>query len=214
MSIFSFSIPQEENTLFIGKAHWSSYFSILIKTLAIGLIMFLILTFIWPSWWTSRVGKIGVVVLILSVFVYAIFDFWNRFLTTYIITRCRLIDITQEMFVRRVITEIDINEVEETIVKQRSWWDRLYHKGDVIIKLKENKGVLVFYDIANPTKVKDILEEINKETSEIIEKGGEECDVVLKDDKEHKIPLSYAYYGEKAKTKKTKSGLIIVKKKK
>lgn len=214
MSIFTFSIPEEENTLFIGKAHWSSYLSTLLKILATGLILFLILTFSWPAWWSGHLGKIGLIVFILLVFGYAVFDFWNRFLTTYIITQCRLIDITQEIFFRRVITEIDIKEVAETIVKQRSWWDRFFRKGDVIIKLKDDKGVLVFYDIVEPDRVQNILEEINKETAEIIEKQGEECDVILKDDKEHKVPLSYSYYGEKAKNKKSKSGLIMVKKKK
>lgn len=214
MSIFTFSLPQEETALFIGKAHWSSYLSTLLKILATGLIVFLILTFSWPFWWSGHWGKIAIVVFVLGVFGYAIYDCWNRFLTTYIITQCRVIDITQEMFFRRVITEIDVKEAGETIVKQRSWWDRFYNKGDLIIKLSNGKGVLVFYDIVDPVRVQGILDELNKEASDIIEKRGEECDVILKDDKEHQVPLSYAYYGDKAKEKKVRGGLIVVKKKK
>lgn len=214
MGIFSFSIPEGENTLFIAKAHWSSYLATWLKLLAVGMILGSALTLSFPQWWDGRWGRIGIIVFAIGAFGYTIFDFWNSFLTTYIITQCRIIDITQEKFFRRVITEIDINEVEEALVKQRSWWDRIFKKGDVIIKLKEEKGVLVFYGVHNPIKVQEILEEVKKETIEIIEKKGEECDVVLKDDKEHKIPLSYSYYGEKAELKKNGSGgLVVVKKK-
>lgn len=200
--------------MFIAKAHWSSYLVLWLKILVAGIVLGLVLNFTLPLWWESRWGWIGIVIFVVGALGYIIFDFWNRFLTSYIITQCRLIDITQEKFFRRIITEIDINEIEEVIAKQRSWCDKIFKKGDVIIKLNEKKGVLVFYDVGNPARAQEILEDIKKETAEIIEKKGEECDVVLKDDREHKIPLSYSYYGEKAKMKKGSSGLVVVKKKK
>ena len=214
MGISTFSIPEEEKTLFIAKAHWSSYLVVWLKILVIGLVLGLVLSLTLPLWWKEHWGRIGIIVFVVGAFGYAIFDFWNRFLTSYIITQCRLIDITQEKFFRRVITEIDINEVEEVIVKQRFWWNKILNKGDAIIKLNEKKGVLVFYDVWSPARVQKILEDIKKETSEIIEKRGAECDVILKDDQEHKIPLSYSYYGERAEMKKSGSGIVVVKKKK
>jgi len=214
MGIFTFSIPEGEKTLFITKAHWSSYLILWLKILAVGIFLGLVLNFTLPLWREGRWGWIGIAIFAVGALGYVIFDFWNRFLTSYIITQCRLIDITQEKFFRRTITEIDINEIEETIVKQRSWCDKIFKKGDVIIKLNEKKGVLVFYDVGNPARVQEILKNIKEETAEIIEKKGEECDVILKDDREHKIPLSYSYYGEKAKMKKGSGGLVVVEKKK
>jgi len=211
MSIFAFPIPEDEKTLFIAKAHWSSYFATWLKIIIGGAAAALVLTLVLPAWWESHWGRIGLIVALAAALVYAIINFWNRFLTTYLITQCRLIDITQEKFFRRVITEIDSDEVEEVIVKQ-SWWDRLFGKGNAIIKLKNDKGVLVYYDIHKPETVREILEGRQKETAEIMERESKECDVILKDDQEHKIPLSYAYYGEKAQQKKNGSGLIIVKK--
>lgn len=211
--MFSFALPEGERALMISKAHWSSYLSVWLKVVATAIILVLILTFSWENWWNSHVGKAGVAFFLILAFGYVIFDFWNRFLTSYIITQCRLIDITQERFFRRTITEIDINEVEEIIYKQRSLWDKIFKKGDLIIKLKEEKGVLVFYDVLEGEKAREVIEEINKETSTIFKKEAKGCDVILKDNKEHKVPLSYQYYGDKAKGKSSKNGLLVVKKK-
>jgi len=211
MSIFAFPIPEDEETLLIAKAHWSSYLTNWLKVIVGVAVLALILSFLFSGWWETRWGRIFLIVILALAFIYILIDFWNRFLTANIITQCRLIDITQEKFSRRVITEIDLDEVEEIIIKQ-SWWDKLFGKGHAVIKLKNNKGVLVYYDVHNPEKVKEILEGVQKETSQIMEKEGKECDVILKDDQEHKIPLSYAYFGEKAKQKKNSGGLLIVKK--
>jgi len=222
MSIFAFSIPQDEKTLFIAKAHWSSYLAAWLKVIAGVAILGVGLNFLFSGWWQGHLGRIVLIIFLAAALAYALIDFWNRFLTTYIITQCRLIDITQERFFRRTITEIDLDEAEETIIKQ-TWWDRLFKKGNVIIKLKNNKGVLVYYDVPNPDAVREILEGVRKETAGIMEKEGKECDVILKDDREHKVPLSYSYYGEKGEARPTRSnesgsakkngsGLIIVKK--
>jgi hypothetical protein len=211
MSIFAFSIPEDEKTLLIVKAHWSSYLATWLKIVFGIAILALILTFALPGWWDNRWGRIGIIIGAAAALIFVVIDFWNRFLTTYIITQCRLVDITQEKFFRRVITEIDLDEVEEVIIKQTSWWNQLFSTGHAIVKLKDEKGVLVYYDVFKPERVREILEGMQQETSEIIEKKGKECDVILKDDREHKVSLSYSYYGEKAKHKKN-GGLIIVKK--
>jgi len=211
MGIFAFSIPEDEKTLLIAKAHWSSYLAIWLKIIVGGTLLALVLNLLLGAWWESHWGRVGLIVVVAAALAYILIDFWNRFLTTYIITQCRLVDITQEKFFRRVITEIDLDEVEEVIVKQ-TWWDRLFGKGHVLIKLKSDKGALAYYDIHAPERVREILEGVQKETTEIMGKEGKECDVILKDDREHKVPLSYSYYGEKAKQKKNGSGLIIVKK--
>jgi len=214
MGIFTFSIPQEEKKLLIAKIHWSNYLIICLKLLIAGLLLAVILTFSQPFWWEGHWGRIGVMFFIAGAVIYAIFDFWKRFLTTYIITQCRLIDITQEKIFRRIITEVVVEEAEEIIIKNDSWLDKIFKKGDLIIKLKDKKGVLVFYSIKNPEIAKKILEGIKEETTKIVDKKGEECSVILKDNKTHNVPLSYSYYGEKAEIKKDKDGLIIAKKKK
>jgi len=223
MGIFNFSIPQEEKTLLVAKTHWTSYLSTWAKVLAAVLIPSLLLRFIRPFWWENRWSKIGIVIFVAAAVVYALLDLWKKILTTYIITQCRLIDITQEKIFRRVITEIDADEVEKVIVKQRFWWDKAIGRGNVIVKLKSQKGVLVFYDVKSPETIKTILDGMEKEAAEIIDQKGKECDVVLEDDKVHKIPLSYSYYGNRAtdqtqpkkshgKSKKGKDGLVVVKK--
>jgi|GEM_PF-1529204 len=218
MGIFNFSIPQEEKTLLVAKVYWMSYLTAWVKILITGLILGFVLTFCWPFWWENRWGRTGIIIFSSAAIIYVLIDFWKKILTTYIITRGRLIDITQEKIFRRVITEVGVDEVDKVVVKQRFWWDRVLGRGNVIIKLKSQKGVLVFYDVKNPETIKTILEDVEKETLEILDKKGEECGVILKDDKTHKIPLNYSYYGKKAnlnqaRPKKGKNGLMVVKKK-
>ena len=215
MGIFNFPIPQDEKTLFLAKIHWASYVYTWLKILLSGLVLGLALTFILPFWWENRWGRIGFIIFISGAVGYILYDSWKKFLTSYIITQCRLIDVTQEKFFRRVITEINTEEVDEAIVKQDSWWDKLFKKGNVIIKLNGQEGVLVFYDIKNPETVQNILEGIKKETREIVSKKGKECNIIMRDSKARHVPLSYSYYGDKKRRMKKKNGsLIVVEKKK
>jgi len=229
MGFFTFSIPQEEKTFLIARMHWTGYLGTWLKVLATGLVLGLIFTLSWPFWWQGRWGKIIITVFVFAALAYLLLDFWKKYLTTYIITQCRIIDITQEKIFRRMITEISLDEIEETIIKQNHWWDKALKRGDVIVKLKSKKGVMVFYSIRNPELVQSILGEIEEETAKIVDKKGKECDVILEDNRVKTVPLSYSYYGEEGvkgaatdKEKEKEEGkeqsrsenLIVVKKKK
>ena len=224
MGVFNFNLPEEERPLIVAKAHWVSYSFSWLKVILTGGILGMLITFSWPFWWENKWGRVGIVVFLVAAVLYCLLDFWKRFLTTYVVTPCRIIDITQEKILKRVITEISLEEIGDIIIKPGNWINKWLKKGNILIKLKDEKGVMVFYDILNPDKVKDILTGLQEETSSIINKKGEECDVIMKDDRKHAVPLTYSYYGDRQERGKKNgnglhrtvrgNGLVVVKKSK
>jgi len=202
MSILKFSLPEEEKPLLVIKMHWTTYFKVVLKFLIFGTVLGLTLFFVSPFWWEGSVGRIGLILFFLMGFLYLAFSWWKMALTNYIITPCRIIDITQEKILKRMITEIPIEEIAELKIKTRSKLESFLGRGSLIIKIIENKGVLVLYDIPRPEEALLKLEKLKNETKEIVEKEKLGCSVVIENNKEQKIPLTYSYFGEKGKTDK------------
>jgi len=224
MGVFNFNIPEDEQLLTVAKAHWTSYLVVGFKVITASVVLGAAVTGLWPFWWENKWARIGLIVFIVGGVLYCLLDFWKRFLTTYLVTQCRVIDITQEKILRRVVTEINLEEIEEVIVRKTGGINKIFHKGNVLIKLNNKKGVLVLYDLKNPEQTKDTIVQLLEQTKEIINQKGEECNVTLQDNKTHSVPLSYAYYGDRKKRAEKNgnalsrtvrgNGLVVVKKKK
>ena len=214
MEILSFSLPEKEKPLLVVKSHWSSYLAVFIKAAVAILLIILFVFVVWPLWWEEKWGRLGLVFLILVGSLYVLLDYWKRFLTAYIITRCRLIDITQEKINHREITEIGLEEVDDIVVKKSGLWDKIMKKGRIVIKVKGGKGVLVFYDVKKPERVEEVFKQIQEDIANIVDKEGKECSVILEDDKTHRVPLSFSYYGDKKERMEKKSKELLVVKKK
>ncbi len=203
--MFNFSLPQDEELIAVIKCHWSSYLIVTLKVFFIEIALGLLLALIYPFWWEEKWGRISVLVLVLLAFVYLLVSFWKRFLTSYIITKQRLIDITQEKIFRREMTEIKIEDIEKTVVKKTGFFDKIFQKGRIVLQLKNEEGLLVFYEVKSPEKIQEIIEEMRKKITDILGKKGQTCNVILKDSKAEKIPLKYTYYGDKKENKDHKN---------
>lgn len=212
--MFNFPLPQDEEPLLIIKAHWSSYLSGFLKVVFAVTVPAVAVTLIRDFWWREKWGQAAVVILVFGALIYLLISFWKKFLTTYIITRCRLIDITQSGVLKREITEITLDEIEEARAIMRGLASKIFCTGRAAVKLKNGRGVVIFYDIKNPETVKEILEEVEKRVANIVGKRGRECNVVLKDNTVKKVPLSYSYYGERAERLGRKNGDLVIKEKK
>lgn len=206
MGVFNFNIAEGEQLLVVAKSHWTSYLFSWLKVIIAGAILNAILTFSWPFWWENKWGRIGLLIFIVAGVSYCLVDFWKKFLTTYIVTPCRIIDITQEKILRRVITEINLEEVGGVVLKKAGGLSKLLHKGNIIIKLKNKKGILVLYGVGNPEDVKEKIDTALQETKDIVSKEGKECNVVLEDNRTHSVPLAYSYYGDRKERALNQSG--------
>lgn len=205
MGILKFSLSEEEKPLFIARMHWSVYLRLLFYFLFFSFFLGLIIFFLMPFWWEDKFGRIGLLVFLSLGFLYILFKVWKMALTNYIITPFRIIDITQEKVLKRVITEIPLEEVCDFEVQEKNWFDKMCKKGSLVIKVAENKGKIIFHDIPEPEKAFLELEKIRKDKSEIISREKQPCSVILESNKIQKVPLTYSYFGVKGKSDKNVS---------
>jgi hypothetical protein len=212
--MFNFPLPQDEEPMLIAKSHWSRYLGDFLKTAGVLAILGIIVTLARNSWWEEKWGQAVIIIFSFGALIFLLISFWKKFLTTYIVTRCRLIDITQSKALKREITEITLDEIEETKAIKEGIMNRIFKTGRVAIRLKENRGVVVLYDVGNPEKIKETLDGIQEGVTDIMGRKSRECSVILEDSAEKKVPLSYSYYGDRAKRLGRKNGDLVIKRRK
>jgi len=200
MGIFNFSFLDGEKPLLVLRTHWTSYFNVCVGSVLLLVAFVGLLTKIWPTWWENKWGVLGLVFVMVVDFLSLAVNLWKKFLTTYIVTNSRVIDITQEKILQRAITEISLSEIEEAKVKPQSWWEKINGRGNIILKLQDRKGTIIFYNIKDPEKTLETLKETKEAINKILRQEGEECNVLEQGEEEQKVPLTYSYFGEKGKT--------------
>ncbi len=173
----------------------------LAKIIIAGSVIFAVLFFAVPFWWQTYYGRIGVFIFLVFATIFLVKDFWKKFSTFYIITGDKIIDVTQEKVLKRVVTEIEMENIEKIRVKKNFVRRKLFGVGDLIFGLKNGAGILVFYNVKNPLEIKKLIRSLIREKEEIVSQKGEECKVVGNESMEEKVPLTVAYYGEKLRKK-------------
>ncbi len=215
MAMFDFSLPLEEKPIKVIKIHWSAYLAVFLKIVVTGLILFSLLFLAAPYWWQNYYGRIGLLIFLGLAITYLIQDYWKKFLTAYIVTGDSLIDVTQEKILKRVVTEIEIQNIDKIKIKRNFLRKKILNVGEIIFGLKEEGGILVFYHSKNPKEIKKLIKSLVKEREGIVKRKGSECRVVEKESEAEKVPLTFAYYGKKAEEKKRlteEENLLLVKK--
>ena len=206
MGIFKFALPLDEEPIKIVRNHWVAGFKVLAKIVITGLILFAVLFFVFPFWWQTYYGRIGIFVFLIFATIFLVKDVWKKFSTFYIITGDKIIDVTQEKILKRVVTEIEMENIEKIKIKKNFVRRRIFGVGDLIFGLKNEAGILVFYNVKNPLEVKKTIQSLIREKDEIIGQKGEECKVVGNESAEEKVPLTVSYYGKKLKERNEKFG--------
>lgn len=213
MGTFDLAFPLSEEPIKIIKFHWIAYIKVVAKIFITATVLFILLFPTVPFWWQTYYGRIGIFIFFSVSVVFLVKDFWKKFATAYIITGEKLVDVTQEKVLKRVVTEIEIENIEKIKIKKNFLRRKLFNVGDIIFGLKNEVGILVFYNIRSPLEVKKIINGLIEEKKEIVNQRGEECRVEGEPSAEEKVPLTVSYFGEKLK-QKNKENLKIVKKNK
>ncbi len=207
------SFPLEEEPIKIIKMHWIAYLKVLFKIAVTGLVLFVLLFPTVPFWWQTYYGRIGIFIFFSIAIIFLVKDFWKKFATVYVVTGEKLIDVTQEKILKRIVTEIGIENIEKIKIKKNFVRRRIFDVGDIIFGLKNEVGILAFYNIKSPEEIRKIINCLIDEKKEIVSQKGSECKVSGGEISEEKVPLTVSYYGEKLKQKK-KENLKLVKKNK
>lgn len=147
-----------EEVFLLIRRHWMTYsiFWILVFLMIIPLALVFILTIFYPDFFTDTI--IGVVavasssycLVILALLLYGFVDYY---LDVYIVTDRRIVDIKQDGFFKRAISELNLHQVQDVNAKVEGLLPTLFHYGDIYIQTAGERENFVFQSIPHPYRV-------------------------------------------------------------
>jgi len=155
---------ESENIIKIIRRHWFTY--VIFWLLAFLMIIPVIVIIIY---WIANYDQISIFngnILVLSTSLYLLFilaleiyGFINYYLDVYIITDRRIVDIKQDGFFRRSISELNLRQIQDVNAKVIGAGGTFFHYGDVDIQTAAEKDNFLFHAIPHPYRTsKQILE--------------------------------------------------------
>jgi|GEM_PF-213786 len=101
----------------------------------------------------------GISTYLLVMLALLIYGFVNYYLDVYIVTDKRIVDISQNGFFNREISELHIHEVQDVSAHVKGFFKTILHFGDVHIQTAGERENFIFVDIPHPyTVAKEIVE--------------------------------------------------------
>jgi uncharacterized membrane protein YdbT with pleckstrin-like domain len=153
-----------EKVLQVIRKHWFTYvvFWIIATVMIIPLVVLAIYWFGNPDQISEGMGNL----IIIAASIYGLFicglliyGFTDFYLDVYIITDHRIVDITQNGFFKRKISELNLLKIEDINAEVNGFWATLLHFGDVHIQTAGEHPNFVFEAIPHPYEIsKKILD--------------------------------------------------------
>lgn len=110
----------------------------------------------------------GSAIFYLFLWLYFAILFIDYYLDLWIITTMRILDIEQKGLFNREVTECYISKIEDMTVEIKGILPTFLNYGDLYLKTASEKGELIFRQISDPNRIKNIvLEQYNKQHSAV-----------------------------------------------
>ncbi|MBI4779412.1 PH domain-containing protein [Candidatus Falkowbacteria bacterium] len=103
----------------------------------------------------------------LFIWLFLFFSFIDYYLDVWIITNERIIDIKQEGFFSRVVSELKLFQIQDVTSELKGFFKFIFKYGDVYVQTAGEVQRFVFRQIPNPEEIRDViikLAEENKKT--------------------------------------------------
>lgn len=166
-----------ELVLDIIRRHWFSY--LIFWLLAIFMLVPLLvgLYFWFENWAAISLFWNNVIILftsmyILSILALLIYGFVDFYLDVYIITDRRIVDISQNGFFKRSISELNLRQIQDVNAKVNGLFSTLLHFGDVHIQTAGETPNFVFQSIPHPYEISKKILDLHEAYLQKIEKRG------------------------------------------
>lgn len=157
------SQANEEKVFLLVRKHWFNYIIFLLLDI-LGLIPIIFFVSYWiadPTLIQTDLGATSF--LILSVFTLVIlgaqlYGFVDNYLDIYIVTDQRIVDISQEGFFKRQISELHLHQVQDVNASVVGLWGTILHFGDIHIQTAGERENFVFRSVPHSyTVAKQII---------------------------------------------------------
>jgi len=158
----------EERVFLLIRKHWFNYVIFLLVAL-LGIIPVIAAIYFWltyPSIAADNSLDIYLIV-ILTIFLLCIFSallygFVDYYLDVYIVTDRRVVDIAQNGFFKREISELHLHQVQDVNARVDGFFETLLHFGDVYVQTAGERENFVFKSVPHPYAIARQIIDLNE----------------------------------------------------
>ncbi|MDD2917109.1 MAG: hypothetical protein PHH70_04670 [Candidatus Gracilibacteria bacterium] len=100
-----------------------------------------------------------------SLYIYLIYKIFDWYNDVWLITESGVVDIDWDIFARHVIY-IDYHDIKGSEIQSHSFWDSIFHKGDVILYTAGDEDNFILEGAEHPHDITDHIEEVIQEIEE------------------------------------------------
>ncbi|MDD4901414.1 MAG: PH domain-containing protein [Patescibacteria group bacterium] len=93
----------------------------------------------------------------LFIWLFSFFSFIDYYLDVWLITNERIIDVRQEGFFSRTVSELKLFQIQDVTSELQGFFQFIFKYGDVHVQTAAEVGRFVFSQVPNPEKVRDII---------------------------------------------------------
>ncbi|MFA5359985.1 MAG: PH domain-containing protein [Patescibacteria group bacterium] len=104
---------------------------------------------------------------ILFIWLFGFFTFIDYYLDIWIITNQRIIDVRQEGFFSRTVSELKIAKIQDVTSELKGFFQFIFRYGDVHVQTAAETQRFIFMQIPKPEQVRDIIIKLVEENKKI-----------------------------------------------
>lgn len=172
------SQKSQEKVFLLLRRHWFTYFGFVGVSFIMSIPVFVLIAY-WinnPEIFAGNIGNIAIV----SIFAYTLFSlglmlygFIDYYLDVYIVTNERIVNIEQNGFFRREISELNLHQVQDVSAKVNGFFPTMMHYGNIFIQTAGERENFVFKSIPNPYRVSKLIVDLHEAQLEERDTGTE-----------------------------------------
>lgn len=153
-----------EHIVFVLRRHWITFTPVIILFIVLALAplaVYLLLGNLFPNiLFSETIKPLAILfgsVFYLSIYLFFYAHFIDFYLDLWIVTNDRIIDIEQHSLFHRVITELDLYQIQDVTTQVKGVFATLFGYGNVDIKTASMNSHIIFYNVKHPNLVREQL---------------------------------------------------------
>jgi membrane protein YdbS with pleckstrin-like domain len=153
MGYLSYELNDDERLVALIRKHWAT----LAWPLSKMIIAIAVIVLLSDKISGFRYGAELILVWIIASIFYGVYEIIVWYLDCFIITDKRIIDIDQKGMLNRIVAEVAIDNIQETVYEISGPLETVFNYGTVKIKAAGSGSIMGIEQVPNPESVKDLI---------------------------------------------------------
>lgn len=161
------SQKSQEKVFLLLRRHWFTYFGFVFVAFIMSIPILALIIF-WinrPDYFSSELGS-AVIIAVFSYILFALgvmlYGFIDYYLDVYIVTNERIVDVEQNGFFKRKISELHLHQIQDVSAKVEGIFPTMLHYGNILIQTAGERENFVFQSIPNPYRVSKLIADLHE----------------------------------------------------